>query len=215
MLHTLYRKEDNMADQTNGIGTQTAIDRLENQQTEYLEQQQKLNDQIVDTGVQKVQNQVDFQKQQNEQEAQKNAKALYANYQKEVSDYGARAEQLASQGLASSGYSESSRVALFTNYQNNVTNLMNEMSRAKSALDLQMNQAYLDADIQKAQNLANIYQQKMQNAMNTYQLRYSLYRDQVQDEQWERSFALQQQQFEYQKQQDERNYQLNLARLSS
>jgi predicted DNA binding CopG/RHH family protein len=53
-----------MADQTNGIGTQSAIDRLETQQNEYLDQQQKLNDQIVDTGVQKMQSQVDFEKQQ-------------------------------------------------------------------------------------------------------------------------------------------------------
>ena len=50
-----------MADQTNGIGTQSAIDRLENQQTNYLEQQQKINDQIIDTGLQKTQSQIDFE----------------------------------------------------------------------------------------------------------------------------------------------------------
>lgn len=204
-----------MADQTNGIGTQSAIDRLENQQTQYLEEQQKLNDQIVDTGIQKVQSQVDFEKQQYEQEAQKNAKALYTNYQKEQNQYGANAEAIASQGLANSGYAESSRVNLYNNYQNNVTSLMNEMTRQKAVLDQQMNQAYLDADIQKAQNLANIYQQKMQMTMNTYGLRYQLYRDQVADEQWQQEFELKKRQLEMSQAESDRDYQLQLLKLQN
>lgn len=202
-----------MADQTNGIGTQSAIDRLENQQTQYLEEQQKLNDQIIDTGLQKVQNDVNFQKQQYEQEAQKSAKALYTNYQKEQNQYGANAEAIASQGLANSGYAESSRVNLYNNYQNNVTSLMNQMTQEKAKLDLQMNQAYLDADIQKAQNMASIYQQKMQMAMNMYQTRYSLYRDQVADEHWQAEYELQKRQLEMSQANADRDYQLSLMQL--
>jgi hypothetical protein len=204
-----------MADQTNGIGTQSAIDRLETQQNEYLDQQQKLNDQIVDTGVQKMQSQVDFEKQQYQQEAEKNARALYTNYQKEQNQYGANAEALASQGLANSGYAESSRVNLYNNYQNNVTSLMNEMNREKAVLDQQMNQAYFDADIQKAQNLANIYQQKMQMAMNMYQTRYTLYRDQVADEHWAAEFELQKRQLEMSQANSDRDYQLRLMQLQN
>lgn len=204
-----------MADQTNGIGTQSAIDRLENQQTNYLEQQQKINDQIIDTGLQKTQSQIDFEKQQYEQEAQKNARALYTNYQKEQNAYGANAEAIASQGLANSGYAESSRVSLFNNYQSNVTNLMNEMAREKNILDQQMNQAYFDADIQKAQNLAQTYQQKMQLAMNMYQARYTLYRDQVADEQWAQQFELQKRQLELSQANEDRDYQLKLMQLQN
>lgn len=204
-----------MADQTNGIGTQTAIDRLENQQTEYLEQQQKLNNQIVETGLQKAQNNVDFQKQQYEKEAQKQAKALYTNYQKEQNQYGANAEVLTSQGLANSGYAESSRVRLYNNYQNNVTQIMTELSNEKAKMDLEMNQAYLDADIQKAQNMASIYQQKMAMAMNTYQLRYNLYRDQVQDEQWRENFELNKRQLERAQMESDRDYQLQLLKLQN
>ena len=202
-----------MADQTNGIGTQSAIDRLENQQTEYLEKQQQLNDQIVDTGLQKTQQQVDFEKQQYEQEANKNANALYTNYMKEQNAYGANAEAMASRGLANSGYAESSRVSLYNNYQSNVTTIMTEMANEKAKLDLQMNQAYLDADIQKAQNLANIYQQKMQMAMNTYQLRFNLYQQQVQEEQWQKNYELQQRQLELSQANADRDYQLSLMQL--
>lgn len=204
-----------MADQTNGIGTQQAIEDLQTQQNDYLEKQQQLNDKIVDTGVQKMQSQVDFEKQQYEQEAQKQAKALYANYQKEQNAYGANAEAMASQGLANSGYAESSRVNLYNNYQNDATNLMIEMTRQKAILDRQMNQAYFDADIQKAQNLARIYTQKMEMAMNTYQLRYTLYRDQVADEQWAQEFELQKRQLELSQANSDRDYQLQLMQLQN
>ena len=204
-----------MADQTNGIGTQTAIDNLERQQTDYLEKQQELNDKIVDTGVQKLQSQIDFEKQQYEQEAQKSAKALYTNYQKEQNAYGANAEAIAAQGLANSGYAESSRVNLYNNYQNNVTSLMNEMTKQKAALDQQLNQAYFDADIQKAQNLASIYTQKMQMAMNMYQTRYTLYRDQIADEQWAAEYELQKRQLELSQANSDRDYQLQLMQLQN
>lgn len=204
-----------MADNTNGIGTQSAIDELQTQQNDYLEKQQQLNDKIVDTGLQKTQAQVDFQKQMYEQDAQKTAKALYTNYQKEQNAYGSNAEAIAAQGLANSGYAESSRVSMYNNYQNNVTTMMNELNREKAALDLQMNQAYLDADIQKAQNMANIYQQKLQMAANMYQLRYTLYRDQVADEQWQKEYELQQRQLELSQANSDRDYQLKLLQLQN
>ena len=202
-----------MADQLNGIGTQQAIEDLKLENNEYLEQQKALNNQIVDAGVEKTQLEVDHQKAQLEADAQKNAKALYANYQKEQNQYGANAEVLARQGLANSGYAESSRVSLHNNYQSNVTSLINEVNRAKSNLDLQMNQAYLDANVQKAQNEVSILQQKIEMAMNTYQLRYTLYRDQVADEHWQKEYELSQANLALNQQQADRDYEISLAQL--
>lgn len=204
-----------MADQVNGIGTQTAIDELENKQNNYLAEQQRLNDQIVDKSLEKTKLQTDFEKKQYEQEATKTAKGLYADYQKQNSNYGANAETIASQGLANSGYSESSKVSLYNNYQRNVTSIITELNREKSVLDLQLNQASIDADIQRAQNLANTYAQKMELAMNTYQLRYNLYRDQVADEQWLKSYELQLRQLEMSQANADRDYQLSLMQLQN
>ncbi len=204
-----------MAEQVNGIGTQTAIDELENKQNNYLAEQQRLNDQIVDKGLEKTKLQTDFQRQQYEQDATKTAKGLYADYQKQASNYGANAETIASQGLTNSGYSESSRVNLYNNYQRNVTSIVTELNREKAQLDLQINQAYIDADIQKAQNLANTYAQKMELAMNTYQLRYGLYRDQVADEQWQKQYELQLRQLEMSQANADRDYQLSLMQLQN
>ena len=92
---------------------------------------------------------------------------------------------------------------------------MNEMAREKNILDQQMNQAYFDADIQKAQNLAQTYQQKMQLAMNMYQARYTLYRDQVADEQWAQQFELQKRQLELSQANEDRDYQLKLMQLQN
>lgn len=204
-----------MVDQLNGIGTQQAIEDLKLENNEYLEQQKELNNQIVDAGVEKTQLEVDHQKAQLEADAQKNAKALYANYQKEQNQYGANAEALARQGLANSGYAESSRVSLYNNYQSNVTSLINEVNRAKSNLDLQMNQAYLDANVQKAQNEVSILQQKIEMAMNTYQLRYNLYRDQVADEHWQKEYELSQANLALNQQQANRDYEISLAKLKN
>jgi hypothetical protein len=202
-----------MADQVNGIGTQKAIDELSNQNNQYIEQQQKLNDQIVDAGIKKQQLEVDQQKQQLQEDATKQSNALYTNYQKQVDPYGVQAEAMASQGLSNSGYAESSRVSLYNNYQSNVTSLVNEMNRAKSELDLQMNQALLDADVQKAQNAVNTLMQKMEMTMNTYQLRYSLYRDQIADERWQKEYELSQAQMAFNQQQADRDYEISLAQL--
>ena len=204
-----------MADQLNGIGTQQAIEDLRVENNEYLERQKELNNQIVDTGIEKTQLEVNQQKAQLEEDAQKNAKALYANYQKEQNQYGANAEALARQGLANSGYAESSRVSMYNNYQSNVTSLINEVNRAKSNLDLQMNQAYLDANVQKAQNEVAILQQKIEMAMNTYELRYSLYRDQIADEHWQKEYELSQAQLALSRQQAERDYEISLAQLKN
>ena len=207
------------------------IDNLMTEQNQYLEQEKQLNNQIIDTGLQKTQNEVNWQKQDYDEEAQKNAKALYADYKKQSSPYGANSEQMAANGLNNSGYAESSQVSLYNNYQKNVTELINNTAKLKAEADRTMTQAYLDADIQKAQNTLSTYEQKAQLALTEYEYKYQRDRDAVSDSQWQQQFDLSnkqfkwqqntwQQEFEYQKQRDaiadsqwERQYQLSLQSL--
>ena len=127
------------------------IDNLMNQQNQNLEQQKEINNQIINTGLQKTQNEIDKQKKEYDEEATKSAKALYSDYKKQSNPYGANAEQLASQGLNKSGYAESSQVNLYNSYQKNVTELITTANKLKADKDFEMNQAYLEADIQKAE----------------------------------------------------------------
>lgn len=93
------------------------IDKLMNIQNKNFEQQTQLNNQIIDTGLQKTQNEVNKQKADLDTEVTKQGQALYQDYKKQSNPYGANAEQLASQGLANSGYVESSQVAMYNTYQ--------------------------------------------------------------------------------------------------
>ena len=188
------------------------IDNLMQEQNALLEQQKAEQNKIVDTGLEKTQNEINRQKEEYDREATKQGKALYADYRKQANPYGATAEQLASQGLNKSGYAETTQSRMYNEYQRNVTTLMTETTRLKAEADFQMNQAFLDADIQKAQNALAIYQQQAQLAITNYNLRYQKYRDDVADSQWERSYALQQQQAQQSQANWEREYQLSLAK---
>lgn len=198
------------------------IDNLMEEQKNNLTKQQNLQDKIVDTGLQKTQNEVNRQKEEYDKEATKSAKALYSDYKKQAGSYGATAEQLASSGLNKSGYSESSQVNLYNSYQKNVTEIINNTAKLKADADFNMNQAYLEADIQKAQNSLAIYQQQAQLALTEYDLRfnreqfdYQKERDKIADEQWERQFALQQQQANLSQSNWEREYALSLENRRS
>lgn len=193
------------------------IDNLMQEQNTLLDKQKAESDKMIETGLQKTQNEVNRQKEEYEREATKQGKALYTDYRKQANPYGATAEQLASQGLNKSGYAESTQTRLYNEYQRNVTSLMTETTRLKAEADFQMNQAFLDADIQKAQNALSIYQQQAELAITNYNLRYQKYRDDVADAQWEKSYQLQKQQAQQSQANWEREYQLSLekARRSS
>ncbi len=190
------------------------IDALENKQNSMLDEQQKLNNQIVDTSLNQTVARLEKQKADQEKEATKQASGLYTNYKKQTQQFGANQEQLVSQGLGKSGYAESSKVSMYNQYQSNVTEVMTKNSELKAEIDLQMNEAYQNADIQKAQNAVDMYAQKLNLLMQNYSLRYQKYRDAVADEQWEKSFALQQQQANQSQSNWEKEYALSLAQSS-
>ncbi len=195
------------------------IHNLMEEQNKNLEQQKQVQNEIIDKGITKQQNEVNRQKEEYEREADKTAKGLYADYKKQSNPYGASAETLASQGLNKSGYAESTQTNLYNSYQKNVTELSNKTRQLKADADFQMNQAYLDADIQKAQSALAIYQQQADLIMKEYDLRftreqfnYQKERDRIADEQWEKQYQLSLQQSNQSQSNWEREYQLSLQK---
>lgn len=191
------------------------IDNLMEKQNQNLQEQQKVSNEIIDTGLQKTQNEVNKQKEEYERDANKTAKALYTDYRKQSNPYGAMSEQLASQGLANSGYAESTQTSMYNTYQKNVTELENKTRQLKADADFQMNQAYLDADIQKAQNTLSIYKQQSELAITEYNLRYQKHRDDIADQQFERQMQMQERQNAQAQSNWEREYQLSLQQLEA
>lgn len=119
-------------------------------------------------------------------------RASYGAYLQATNPYGAGAEQLAAVGLNNSGYSETSKLAAGTAYQQDVS--QNELARmaAMNELDRQANEAVLAAQGQKAEAYAEyaryLASMGLQNeqyaadlAANAEQRAYGKERDQLGD----------------------------------
>lgn len=173
------------------------VENLTNQSNELLDKSVQAQNQAVDLGVQKAQQQTEFNKQQYDKQADEQARALYTDYKKQSSQYGANAEQMLASGLGNSGYSESSQVNMYNSYQKNYTSLINETNKLKAEADQQLTQAMFDADINKAQIQASMYTQKISLALQEYQLKfqqdqfaYQRYSDALAQDRWEKEYAL-------------------------
>lgn len=188
------------------------IDALTNKTNQmYQEAYNKQND-IINKQTQLNVDELERNKKEVQEEADKTNKALYTEYERQVNPYGYNAEVLASQGLGNSGVSESSRTSMYNTYQNNRTNTINTATKAKADFDAQIAKARTNGDIQLAQSALNLYNQQIENLYNQYNLRYQKDRDAVSDNQWNR-------QYQYQKDRDaiadaqwEKEYQRQLAR---
>lgn len=175
------------------------IEKLTTSQNEMLdkslEQQQDITNKQTEMNVAELER----NKQEVDRDATKTNRALYAEYRKASNPYGANAEQLASQGLANSGYAESTQANLYNTFQRNVTDTLNNARELKSNFDFEINKARQTGDITLAQNALAIYQQKMQLLTQEYELKnnreqflYQKERDALAQSNWEKEYAYQQ-----------------------
>lgn len=179
-----------------------AIDTLESKQNQLLDESLNKQQDIINQQTQMNIDNLERQKQEVDKDATKTNRALYTEYRKNSSPYGANAEQLASRGLGNSGYAETTQTNLYNTYQKNVTDTLNNARNLKSDFDFQMSQARQNGDIAMAQNALEIYNQKLQLLTQNYELRnnreqflYQQQRDKISDNQWQKTY-------DYQKQRD-------------
>lgn len=99
-----------------------------NQSDKYYQDQINASKEWAETQKKNQQAQTDFaiqeinqQKEQAKKDYTKEQSASYQDFQKQSNQYGANAEQMAANGLAKTGYSESSQVAMYNQYQQRVT----------------------------------------------------------------------------------------------
>lgn len=152
-----------------------ALSDLEKTYTEMIEKSDKYYQEQIDatkqweeTQKQNQQAQTDFAIEQIEQQKDKTSKdytkeqsGAYVDWQKESNRYGAKAEMLASQGLANSGYSESSQVSMYNTYQNRVATAREGYNNAI----LNYNNAIKDARLQNNSKLAEIAYEALQKQL--------------------------------------------------
>lgn len=212
-------------------GLLTDNENIYNQQLDYANQYEQTQNETLDKQLAFQQEQIEKQKQEAQQIKETEAKKAKNDYTSFVNPYGYQAEQFASQGLANSGVSETAKLGGWNTYQNRLATANKVMQDAFTEYDTAINEARLNNDVQKAQNALTKLQMQLEYAQiyysnkstisqnqlsnnqaldsdyfNRYQTEYNNIQAEKEREEAIRQFneqlALQQQQFEYQKQQD-------------
>lgn len=196
------------------------LDTLVNQQNNLLNQQEQKQTDLINQQTQMQVDELNREKEKLNKETQKTTSGLYSSWQKQANQYGAGMEQLAQQGLANSGYAESTKTALYNTYQKSVTDTLNNANELKADYDFKIQQARQNGSVQQAQAALDLYSQRLQLLTQNYELRqnreqylYQQERDRVADKQWQKSFDEQvrqnelenqwrQKEFDYQQQRD-------------
>lgn len=174
---TQINKDKNLAlAESNG-----AIDRMVSEAGDFYQAQIDNTQQWVDTQTKLQNEQTDFtiekieqQKEQLQNDYQKEQSAAYVDYQKQSNDYGSNAEQMAASGLVHTGYSESSKVAMYTAYQSRVAAAKASYDLAKLNYDNGIKEAKLQNNSALAEIKLQAYQTQLELGLEGFQYKNSL-----------------------------------------
>lgn len=145
---------------------QAMIDATKANEATQTELQNKLTDQAVtEINQQKDQAQKDYLKEQS---------GAYVDWQKQSNQYGVNAEAMASQGMTNTGYSESSKVAMYTAYQNRVATARESYNKAVLNYDNAIANARLQNSVAIAELAAKSLETQLQLALQGFQYKNSL-----------------------------------------
>ena len=124
---------------------------------DYATTQQQMQQQNTDFTIE----QINQQKDKAQKDYTKEQSGAYVDWQKQSGAYGANAEIMAAQGMTGSGFSESSQVSMYNQYQNRVA-----MARETfNAAVLNYDNAIKDAQLQNNSKLAEIAYQALQTQL--------------------------------------------------
>ena len=139
--------------------------------TEAWEKQQKeVQQEQTDFTIQ----QLEQQKQQTEKDYIKEQSAAYVDWQKQSGKYGANAEAMAAQGMAGTGYGESSQVSMYNAYQNRVAIAREAFTQAVTDLDTAIASAKMQNNAAMAEIAFNAFQQRLELTLNSLLNRQNL-----------------------------------------
>lgn len=142
---------------------------------EWEKKQTELQNQQTDFAIKEIEQQKD----QAKKDYTKEQSGAYVDWQKQSNEYGAEAEQRAAQGLENTGFSESSQVSMYNNYQNRVATARESFNR----IVLDFNNKITEARLQNNSALAEIafksLQQRLEYDLQRFQYKNTLLLEQV------------------------------------
>mgnify|MGYP003289817780 CR=1 FL=1 len=146
-----------------------------NASKDYAQQQQDLQNQntqfTIDT--------INQQKEQAEKDYTKEQSGAYVDWQKQSNQYGANAETMASQGLQNTGYSESSQVSMYNQYQSRVATARESFSKAVLNYDNSIKEAQLANNSKLAEIAYNALQTQLELSLQGFQYKNNLLLEQL------------------------------------
>ena len=105
--------------------------------------------------------QLEQRKTQLKEDYKKEQSAAYTDYQKQINPYGANAEVMADNGLTNSGYSESSKVRMYNEYQQRVAMNKSTLDAAIANFDTAIAEAKLQNSSVLAQMAFDAFEQEV------------------------------------------------------
>lgn len=155
----------------NAINTyQEQIDKQSAAIDAWAAEQKRIQQAQTDFAIQKI----NQQKEQATQDYTKEQSAAYADWQKQSNQYGANAEKMAAQGMANTGFAESSQVAMYNTYQNRVAVARETINRNYLEYDNMMKDARLQNSAALAEIAYNTLLKKNELALAGFQYKNDL-----------------------------------------
>ena len=142
---------------------------------DYEKKQTELQQANTDFAIEKVNQQKEWAK----QDYTKEQKASYTDWQKQSNQYGAEAERQATQGLLNAGYSESSQVSMYNQYQNRYATARQTYVRAITDYDNQIKEAQLANNSALAEIAYNSLQKQLELSLQGFQYKNTLLQNQL------------------------------------
>ena len=137
---------------------------------DYKNEQTKLQNQQTDLAIEKI----NQDKAQAKKDYTKEQSGAYVDWQKQSDQYGANAEQMASAGLAGSGYSESAQVSMYNTYQNRVTAARESYNLAVMNYNNSIKEAQLANSSVLAEIAYNALQKQLELSLQGFQYKNQL-----------------------------------------
>ena len=142
----------------------------------WAEKQSQLQQEKTDFAIEKI----EYQKEQAKKDYTKEQSGAYVDWQKQSNQYGANAEQMAAQGMAGSGYSESSQVSMYNTYQNRVMTARESYQQAVVNYNNAITEARLQNNSLLAEIAYNALQQQLELSLQGFQYKNTLILDKTQ-----------------------------------
>lgn len=142
---------------------------------EWEQKQSQIQQEKTDFAIEKI----EYEKDQAQKDYLKEQSGAYVDWQKQSNEYGANAEQMAAQGLAGSGFAESSQVSMYNTYQMRVATARESYQRAVVNYNLAIKDARLQNNAALAEIAYQALQQQLELSLAGFQYKNTLLIDQV------------------------------------